>query len=144
MILVNRPWYIEDQADKRKVSIAGTNKLNKIKERRELALQASHTVKHDSLWVSRSAIFANVFPSKSLFHDYPPRLVKATSPALHNSLNSFFSLLIQTLSTIPTLDIFAQVKVCTAEAGFNVVFETALAQTDVGVLSEGVQSLDGL
>lgn len=88
--------------------------------------KASHAVEHDSLWIPRSAILANILPSKSFLHDYPPSLIKPTAPALHDGLDSFLPLLVQALSTIPTLDILAQVKVCTAEAGFDVVFETIL------------------
>jgi hypothetical protein len=128
MKLVNRPWYIEDQADKRKVQqpqvfIAETRKPNKMKE----VLQRSQTVKHDSLGIPRSTILINILPPEPLLHDHPPRLIKPTPSALHNSLYSLLSLLIQALSAVSTLDILTQVKVCTAESSFDVVFETALA-----------------
>jgi len=90
-------------------------------------LQRSQTIKHDGLWISRSAILINILPSKPFLHDHPPRLIKPTPSTLHNSFYSFLALLIQALSTIPTFDILTQVKVCTAESSLDVVFETALA-----------------
>jgi len=86
-------------------------KPDKIKERRVCVLQASQPVKHDSLWIPRPTILVNILPPKPLLHDHPPRLIKPTTPALHNRPYSLLALLIQALSTVPTFHILAQVKV---------------------------------
>jgi len=57
-------------------------------------LSGSQAIKHDSLGIPRSAILADILSAKPLFHDNPPRFIKAATSALHDGLYSFFTLLI--------------------------------------------------
>jgi hypothetical protein len=104
----------------------------------------SQPIKHDSLWIPGPSILANILPSKSLLHDKPPRLIKPNTPTLHDGPHPRLTRIIQPLSRIAALDILSQVKVCTAEPCFRIIFETGLTEANVGVLGKGIQALEGL
>ena len=80
--------------------------------------------KTDKFRIPRHPILPNAFLLKPLLHPYPPRLVKANSPPLHDSQHLPLSRIIETRTFIAANNIIRDIEGGRVQPGFDVALET--------------------